>query len=633
MTTQATVGAPLRKPLRLWPGVSLAVLILVLRWVLPEITNRVFEPDLALNVALFAFLGSLIASLLVAVWWLLFSRARWTERLVALGLVVVGFYAGRLIQDPSITTGAMGFLYGILVIPIVALAFVAWAVLTRHVSSTGLRGATMAAAILLAFGSLAVIRTGGFTAGMKHDFAWRWTATPEERLLAAEPALPAPAAAAPPTVPAAVPVAAPAPADAPPAPPVTSGATPAPDPAAAAAPATPAPAPPAMARAEWPGFRGPGRDGVVHGTTVATDWATTPPVALWRRAIGPGWSSFSVAGDLLYTQEQRGDDEVVACYKASTGEPVWQHRDPARFWESNGGAGPRGTPTLSDGRVHSLGATGIVNVLDAATGRLVWTRNAAADTGAKLPGWGFSGSPLVVRDLVVVAVAGSLIGYDRASGAPRWKGVVNNNGYSSPHLATIGGVEQVLLVNGAGVTSVSPADGKTLWKYDWPDGAGDPIVQPALTADGNVLVSKGSDAGMRRLAVTHDTGGWTTREQWTSRGLKPYFNDFVVHKGHAYGFDGNILACIDLADGTRKWKGGRYGNGQFVLLADQDALLVLGEEGEIALVSATPERFVELAKASALDGKTWNHPVVVGNRLLVRNAEQMAAFRLPQASR
>ena len=117
-------------------------------------------------------------------------------------------------------------------------------------------------------------------------------------------------------------------------------------------------------------------------------------------------------------------------------------------------------------------------------------------------------------------------------------------------------------------------------------------------------------------------------EYLSDRALKPYFNDFVIHNGHAYGFDGRIPACVDLKDGRRKWKGGRYGNGQLVLLPDQDLLLVLSEEGELALVAATRHQFTEMAKIPAIEGKTWNHPVLVGDVLSVRNSEQMAAFRL-----
>ena len=354
---------------------------------------------------------------------------------------------------------------------------------------------------------------------------------------------------------------------------------------------------------------------------------------MWRRAIGPGWSSFAVRGDLLYTQEQRGNDEIVACYKVSTGQPVWRHRDPVRFWESNGGAGPRGTPTLSNDRVYALGATGVLNALDAGNGAVVWSRNAAADTKTEVPGWGFSGSPLVVGDVVIVATSGKLAAYDVATGKPRWHGPARGGSYSSPHLMTIAGVPQVVMLSGAGATSVAPANGTVLWKHDWSGGA---IVQPALIGDGDVLINAiaiSGGVGIRRLAVAPGSNGWTVEERWTSTGLKPYFNDFVVHKGHAFGFDGNILACVDLADGKRTWKGGRYGAGQLMLLPDQDLLLVISEEGELALVNATSDQFKEIARFPGVEGKTWNHPVLIRDTLLVRNGEEMAAFRLALATR
>jgi outer membrane protein assembly factor BamB len=320
---------------------------------------------------------------------------------------------------------------------------------------------------------------------------------------------------------------------------------------------------------------------------------------------------------------------MVSCYNLTTGQPVWRHRDAARFWESNAGAGPRGTPTFHNGRVYTLGGTGILNALDAQNGSVVWSRNAAADTKAKLPIWGFAGSPLVVGNFVIVATAGALAGYDIATGTPRWIGPNSVGGYSSPHLSKISGVEQVLLLNSEGAISVGPADGKLMWKHAWKS---DGIVQPAVTADGDVLIGSGSgfgtEIGLLRLAVEQGSGGWTTKERWISIGLKPYFNDFVVHKDHAFGFDGPILSCVDLKNGEQKWEGVSYGHGQLVLLADQDLLLVVSEKGELALVKATPDQFAELGRFKAIEGKTWNHPVLAGDILLVRNSEEMAAYRV-----
>jgi outer membrane protein assembly factor BamB len=491
----------------------------------------------------------------------------------------------------------------------------------------------MAATILLGCGVWTLVRMEGISGDHVAQFRWRWAKSSEERLQAQEGAEPAVR----PSAPAAAetsegrrqaqardePVALPSAPSAAKTPEKRLMAPAGDKPAALSA------APAAVKRgADWPGFRGPERDGTSRGVRIETNWSASPPVERWRRPIGPGWSSFAVSGDRLYTQEQRGDDEVVACYDATTGTPVWTHRDAARFFESNGGAGPRGTPTLSDGRVYTLGATGILNALDVGDGSIVWSRNAASDIGAKVPYWGFASSPLVVGGVVIVAASGTLVAYDLATGKPRWSGPARGESYSSPQLMTIGGVAQIVQLSGTGATGTAPADGQLLWEHPW---KGFPIVQPALTADGDVLITASGESGMRRIAVAHGPGGWTVERRWGSSEMKPYFNDFVVHEGHAFGFDRRILACLDLQDGKRKWKGGRFGNGQLVLLPDQDLLLVLSEEGELALVRATPDQFTELARWKAIEGKTWNHPVLVGDVLLVRNGEEMVAFRLSLA--
>jgi outer membrane protein assembly factor BamB len=612
----ADTYASSRKPIRLWPGLVAAALMVVGRLLLPVVWPQG---------AIYGVLGSVALAAVILLWWLFFSRAPWLERFVALALMGAAALATFPFVDPSVAGGMMGYMFFVYSLPsTVPVALVAWAALTRRLTGAA-RWATMAVAMLIGSGAWTLVRTGGVSGEGVADLHWRWTPTPEERLLAMEPERP-------PVAPPALPTTPSEPAALPPA--RQSAAEPEKPAATEESHTAPAPsADPRPARVEWPGFRGPKRDATVAGARIETDWAASPPVEVWRRPVGPGWSSFAVSGDVFYTQEQRGEEEVVACYRLRTGEPVWRHADAARFWESNGGAGPRATPTLHDGRVYTMGATGIVNALDARTGQRIWSRNAATDTKKEIPEWGLAGSPLVVGDLVIAAAAGHLVAYDIATGEPRWFGPTGGGGYSSPHLATIAGVPQVVLIRGSRTISVAPADGTVLWQHDWQPAVA--VVQPAFIAD-DVLIASGDamgGIGMRRLAVTHTGSGWTVQERWTSRGLKPYFNDSVVHEGHAYGFDGSILAAIDLETGERRWKGGRYGHGQMLLLPGQDLLLILSEDGDLALVRATPEQYLEVARVAAIDGKTWNHPVLAGDILLVRNSEEMAAFRLARPRR
>ncbi len=616
ITTLRRVQSSPMKPtpsLRLWPG----LLIVTLQWVMAFLVPRLVPEAewFGLEIAIVGLMASVLGGLAILVWWLFFSRARWSERIGALVLLVVALIGTRLLAHPSIAGAGMGVLLFLEAVPWWSLALVVGAAVANRLAGAQ-RFQVIAVAIVLSCVPWTMLRTAGVTS-TGSEYHWRWAPTPEAVMLAGgddipsvaplaavempadEPAVPAtPVAAADPTL-ISVPM------------PVTST---------------------SLMPIEWPGFRGSARDGVVRGVRIGTDWSSAPPVELWRRPIGPGWSSFAVQGDLLYTQEQRGDAELVSCYRVSTGEPVWGHRDAVRFWESNAGAGPRATPTLHEGRLYALGATGILNALDATTGALQWSRHVATEIGQDLPIWGFSGSPQIFGDVVVVAMAGTLAAYDIATGAHRWTGPASGNGYSSPHRVVLDGVEQVVLLGGPGAMGVAPNDGTVLWTQEWESA----IVQPAVTDDGDILINAVAPTGglgIRRLGLTRTGGTWTLEERWTSIGLKPYFNDFVVHKGHAYGFDGSILSAIDLRDGRRVWKGGRFGNGQMILLAEQDLLLVISEDGELALVSATPDQFTEVSRFPALDGKTWNHPVVVGDMLLVRNGQEMAAFRLPLPAR
>jgi outer membrane protein assembly factor BamB len=275
--------------------------------------------------------------------------------------------------------------------------------------------------------------------------------------------------------------------------------------------------------------------------------------------------------------------------------------------------------------VYTLGATGLLNALNAGDGKLIWSRNAAEDANVKVLTWGFCGSPVVAGDLVIISLAGKLAAFNAFTGEPAWFGNDGGSGYSSPHLLTICNVPQVVLMSEAGAVSVEPETGKELWNYPWH--ISDRILQPAWLGKDELLLIE-ENKNVRRIRITLDAAGWKTSDIWTSPEIRMLYNDFVIHKGFAYGFDGPSMACIDLNDGKRMWRGARY-RGFQVLLADQDLILVLSEKGELALVRADPERFTELSKILVLKEKTWNHPAVAGNILIVRNSEEMAAYRLP----
>ena len=344
----------------------------------------------------------------------------------------------------------------------------------------------------------------------------------------------------------------------------------------------------------FPKFMGPNGDQSINGLNLSRDW-TTPPKEIWRIKIGAGWSGFAVAGNLAVTQEQRGDREMVTAYNLTTGEQVWAHGDDVRFNSSLGGDGPRSTPTLFDGKVYTMGATGLLNCLDLATGAKIWGRDLVAENSGTVPEWGFSSSPLVLDDIVVAPTGGYalLAAFDRESGEPAWKTGGEGVGYSSPNVATIAGVRQILSLNGDSVTGHDPKTGRVLWRDLW--GKGTPnVANPLPLPNDQVFVSSGYGVGAKLYQLSESGEDIAAEELYFTPRLKAKFANVAHRDGYIYGLDDGVLTCIDVAEGQRQWKKGRYGHGQIFLV--DDLLLVQSEDGVLHLVEASPEKHNELGK-------------------------------------
>ena len=398
---------------------------------------------------------------------------------------------------------------------------------------------------------------------------------------------------------------------------------------------TPSPAP--NPSRDWPQFLGPDRNASIDQVQLARDWRVHPPRELWRRSAGAGWGSFAVIDDLAFTQEQRGDQECTVCYRLFTGEELWVHRDPVHFDSSLGGPGPRATPAVERGRVFAIGATGLLNCLDALTGQRLWSVDVLLDNGGESLSHGVCASPLVDRAWVVVCPTGphgpSLAGYEIDSGKRAWSWGQRGASYSSPILASLAGVAQVLLFDSEGISAHDRESGAPLWNFAWTNSVKTNAAQPIVLAGETdaVLVSTGYDKGCAMIRVDRSPeGNWSAQTLWSNNRLKSKFSSPVVHGGYVYGLDDGILACLELATGERKWKSGRYGHGQILRVAD--LAIVQAESGEIALVELNAQGLRELGRLPTLHSKTWNHPALAGPFLLVRNDREAACYELVLAS-
>lgn len=394
---------------------------------------------------------------------------------------------------------------------------------------------------------------------------------------------------------------------------------------------------------DFPQFLGPNRDLVIADDRFNFDWNSESPRLLWKIPIGAGWSGFAAVNGYAVTMEQRGPEEITSCYEVATGQPVWASSINARHETVIGGIGPRSTPTIHEGRVYSLGATGVLRCLDGSNGEELWRHDLLQMMGVQndtsAVAWGRAASPLVVDDLIVIPVGGpadgakvSLIAFDLMTGEERWRGGDRQVGYASPTLATLDGKRQIINVAEASVCGHDPDTGELLWEFPWPgNSTAHANNSQAVPIDGTrVFISKGYGQGAAVFEVTEADGQWSAEEVWARRSaMKTKYSNVVLHEGFIYGLNDTILECIDAENGSNQWKS-RYDYGQVLLV--NDTLLVLDEEGRLFVVPANPEKHQKLAELQAVEGMTWNNLCLFDRYLLVRNGQEAACYELPLRS-
>jgi len=451
--------------------------------------------------------------------------------------------------------------------------------------------------LALAFGLfLAVFRFDGFDGGFIPTFVYRWQATPEDKFLAARKA----------------------------------GGKYEGDSPVLENPEEPLEVQPG----DWRQFRGPNGNGVITEAALRTNWENGPPSPVWKKRVGPGWSSFAVVDGLVFTQMQIDEDESVVCYDMENGEEIWVHKEPGvRFFERRMGTGPMATPMFYRGRLYTLGATGILNCLNPKTGKEYWSANILDDANSKNLEWGLAGSPIAHEGMILVNPGSNdeeptaVAAYDWESGEKLWSGGHHPASYSTPVVATLDGVQQLLVFDGLGLTGHRLDDGSQLWHFPWTNNYQINVAQPIIRDDEAVFISTSYGTGSALLRIEQNSGGeWSVNKtDWeTNNKFKLKFGDAVLKDGLIYGLSETILTCLDFETGEILWRErGDFGFGQLILV--NDVLVILTEEGEVVLVEASSEH-PELLRFQAIEGKTWGYPVLAQGRLFVRNAEWMACF-------
>ena len=386
-----------------------------------------------------------------------------------------------------------------------------------------------------------------------------------------------------------------------------------------------------LAADDWPGFRGPDRDGISREAGLLLDWPADGPTVLWRRPLGEGYSGIAVVGDLLYTMFANATGEFVAAWRAVDGTPLWTHRLDERF--TNGyGNGPRATPTVAGGIVYAHGARSQLAALSAETGNVLWQKDLVAELDARVPRWGASSSPLIEGNLLIVntgSETGAVVALRRTSGDLVWKSGSDLAGYSSPVAVTIDGRRQILALTGTRLSGLAVEDGEELWTVPWRTSYNVNATTPVFVPPNRVLVATGYNTGGALFQIDHDERGTRVTEIWRNPKLRNQFSSAVVYEGGIYGFDNTTLRCVDLASGEELWAERGYGHGSLTIVDGH--LLVLSDRGTLLLAAAHRNGFEPIGSATLFQGKTWTVPTYSEGRLYARDGKELLALDLRAA--
>ena len=390
--------------------------------------------------------------------------------------------------------------------------------------------------------------------------------------------------------------------------------------------------------ADWPQFRGPQQNGVSAEKGLLRSWPESGPKVLWKKPIGSGFSTVTVAGGALYTMAVEGENEMAFRLRESDGEVVWRVPLGPVFPETFGN-GPRSTPTVEGDVVYVLSATGRLHALKTKDGARLWELDLVKELGSPTPNRGFAPSPLVDGNLLLLEAGGkdgkAVIGLDKKTGKILWSALDGKPGYVTPLAVTIDGVRQYVFVRTmeGDIVSFLP-DGKVYWKYSWKPGA---IASPLFLPPNRIFASASEDVGAVLLEVSKgqdgNSGGGAVKEVWNNRLMKNHFSSSVVHEGHIYGFDNASLKCLVVETGEQKWVHRGYGKGS--LIVADGLLYILSDQGQLILAEATPAGFQEKGKVKVMEGKTWTSPVLSHGRIYLRDEDEMIVLdaRTPSAAK